>query len=580
MLRSLVVLLVAAVLFPAISIAQPLPDMAKDWRLQTGDDPKWADPDLDDSPWRAIKVGMPWDSQGLSEHDGYAWLRRSFSLPESLKEDENFKRFGALKLILGKIDDVDRTFFNGQVVGETGTFPEGYSGNWTASRVYTIPGRLIRWDAPNVIAVRVYDREGLGGMYEGPYGLRTAAWQDYLTLDLDLGAGDGLFDEGKRLPIASFLSNDTGQNVEGTLKWHIEDDEGNFFGEEEVDLVLNQGERTRATYGGGPTEPGFYRVRCTFETADKEFSRSTSLVMGFRPEEIRRPLTREEDFDAFWQETLNALAAVDPEFVMTPRPDRGTETHEVFEIEMRSLGDVRVRGWYEKPKGQGVYPAHLRVPGYTSTMWPEGRPDPVAVFSFNIRAHGNSQDDVSGTPEDYWVRGLDDKQGYYYQGAYADCVRAVDFLASRPEVDSSRIAVSGGSQGGGLSIATAALDKRIKLCAPDIPFMCNWVNYFKASDWPEITNWVAAKPGHTWEKMLQTMSYFDAMNLAGRITVPVFMGAGLQDPVCPPGTVFAMYNRLEGPKDFRIYPQAGHWVESSHNDERQAWILEKFGIEE
>ena len=80
--------------------------------------------------------------------------------------------------------------------------------------------------------------------------------------------------------------------------------------------------------------------------------------------------------------------------------------------------------------------------------------------------------------------------------------------------------------------------------------------------------------------MLQTMSYFDAMNLAGRITVPVFMSAGLQDPVCPPATVFAMYNRLEGSKDFRIFPQGGLSVDSSHYDEKQAWLLEKFEIEQ
>ena len=202
----------------------------------------------------------------------------------------------------------------------------------------------------------------------------------------------------------------------------------------------------------------------------------------------------------------------------------------------------------------------------------------MAVFSFNIRGHGNSQQDVPGTPANFWVRGLDDEHGYFYQGAYADCVRAVDFLASRDEIDVSRIAVTGGSQGGGLSLAAAALDQRISLCAPDIPFLCNWVRYFKTSSWPEIDNWIEAKPHRSWKKTLRTMSYIDALNFADKIRCPVFLGLGLQDGVCPPATIFAVYNRLDVPKEYRVYPEAEHWVEASHYKESRQWILQHFGM--
>ena len=243
---------------------------------------------------------------------------------------------------------------------------------------------------------------------------------------------------------------------------------------------------------------------------------------------------------------------------------------------MFSLGGVRVRGWYEKPTTGPPSAGLLRVPGYGQDMQPTGSSDPLAVFSFNVRGHGNSQDDVSGMPQDYWLRGLDDKQGYYYQGAYADCVRAIDFLASRPEVDATRIAVTGGSQGGGLSLVTAALDQRISLCAPDIPFMCDWVRYFKISDWPEIDNWIQAQPHRSWAKTLRTMSYFDALNLASRIRCPVFCGLGLQDDTCPPATIFAVYNRLSVAKEYHIYPHAVHWVSERHHIKRRQWILDHF----
>ena len=107
-----------------------------------------------------------------------------------------------------------------------------------------------------------------------------------------------------------------------------------------------------------------------------------------------------------------------------------------------------------------------------------------------------------------------------------DCIRAVDFLASRPEVDSDRIAVWGGSQGGGLSLATAALDKRISFCMADVPWLCDWVQYYKASHWDKIDEWLAAKPGRSWKSMLRTLSFFDTMNMTDKIPVLWILGNG------------------------------------------------------
>ena len=240
---------------------------------------------------------------------------------------------------------------------------------------------------------------------------------------------------------------------------------------------------------------------------------------------------------------------------------------------MRSLGNVTIRGWYQKPKGKGKrFPAILRVPGYGQEMQPDGEDAELGYFSLSIRGHGNSCDDVPRMPENYWLRGLDDKTGYFYQGAYADCVRAVDFLMTRSELDHKRIAVTGASQGGGLSLAAAALDSRIAVCAPDIPFLCDWNQYFKTSHWPEMDEWIADHPKHTWATTLKTLSYFDTMNMAHRIKCPVFASLGVQDDICPPRTVFATFNRLAGPKEFRSYANAGHYFPIEHAKERDVWI--------
>ena len=245
---------------------------------------------------------------------------------------------------------------------------------------------------------------------------------------------------------------------------------------------------------------------------------------------------------------------------------------------MRSFGDIRVRGWYEVPKSKGPHPVILRVPGYGGNMKPIARFKDMIVFSFNPRGHGNSQEDIKGKPSNYWIRGLDDKEGYYYQGAYLDCVRAVDFLCSRKEVDPERIAVAGGSQGGGLSLSTAALDSRISLCAPHIPFLTNWDLYFKTSHWPEMDKWIEAKESRTWQSTLKTMSYFDTMNMAPWIECPVFMGVGLQDAICPPVTCFAVYNRVKGKKEYRVYPHAKHHVDKAHHPLVFNWMRKHFGL--
>lgn len=553
-------------------------EVSEGWKFSTGDDKQWSDPAFDDSGWEPIDVGAPWEEQGHKDYNGYGWYRLSLRLPAKFRDNPDFKEFGTLILSLGKIDDVDQTWWNGALIGQTGHMPENYGTSWSTDRTYKVSAESLSWDADNVLAVRVYDGASDGGMYEGPYSLRVASWQDLVEISFDEGS-NGIFIQQKGLPFSTSISNDTPHQLTGHLRWTIETDEGEQLSTETNVLTLPARGEQKATCKFSPTVPGFYRVKCEFQRETGEEVSTASMILGYQPEEITTELTRADDFDQFWKETRQALASIAPQYQLMPKPELDSATHEVYEVAMHSLGDVRVRGWYERPKADGPVPALLRVPGYSQNMQPSGTSDPIAVFSFNVRGHGNSQQDVSGTPEDFWTRGLDDKQGYYYQGAYADCVRAVDFLASRDEVDRSRIAVTGGSQGGGLSLVTAGLDDRISLCAPYIPFLCNWDRYFKTSDWPEINTWVKSQPHRSWEKMLHTLSYFDALNFTDRIRCPVFLGLGLQDDVCPPVTIFAVYNKLEAPKDFRVYPHAGHWVDAPYYEERRDWIVKHFEIQ-
>ena len=390
-------------------------------------------------------------------------------------------------------------------------------------------------------------------------------------------ASDGIFHEGQEVSFAFELRNLEKDPVEVEVRWQVATDEGETVKRSSPSITrIPGGKDLIVRYSSKISSPGFYKgsLFCSWDN----HKISKTLQVGYAPEKIVPPLTRESDFEEFWRTSLRSLRKIPPEYRVIHQPELSTGELDVYEVRMRSYGNTRVKGWYEVPKTPGPHPVLLRVPGYGSNMRPISRFGDMIVLSFNPRGHGNSQDDVKGQPRNFWVRGLDNKEGYFYQGAYLDCVRAVDFLCSRKEVDLSRIAVKGGSQGGGLSFSTAALDQRVSLCVPHIPFLACWPHYFKTSQWPEMDEWIANGKSRSWEKTLKTMSYFDTMNMADRVKCPVFMGVGLQDAICPPATNFSVYNWLAGPKEVRVYPLHSHSVPSEFHTEAFKWIRKHFGL--
>jgi hypothetical protein len=111
------------VFYPTLTVGQNSIQLDTGWVMQTGDNQTWADPDIDDSKWQAIKVGVPWEKAGYADYDGYAWYRIEFTVPEQWQQQD---KHGLLSLSLGSIDDADVTYFNGEQVGATGSMPPDY----------------------------------------------------------------------------------------------------------------------------------------------------------------------------------------------------------------------------------------------------------------------------------------------------------------------------------------------------------------------------------------------------------------------------------------------------------------------
>ncbi|MDZ7374464.1 MAG: glycoside hydrolase, partial [candidate division KSB1 bacterium] len=152
-------------------------DLAGHWKLEIGDNPAYRDPDFDDSHWETIEVPEEWEDEGFPGYDGLAWYRIRVRIPARLAGRPLYLR-------LGRVDDVDETFFNGHRIGGLGSFPPNYQTAWDQERIYPLPESIIRFGKENVIAVRVFDAGGKGGITQGPIGIYSRV--DLLKLAIDL----------------------------------------------------------------------------------------------------------------------------------------------------------------------------------------------------------------------------------------------------------------------------------------------------------------------------------------------------------------------------------------------------------
>ena len=308
-------------------------------------------------------------------------------------------------------------------------------------------------------------------------------------------------------------------------------------------------------------EPGFYAAVLSLVNEDGSKVEIDRTNLGFNPEQIVSDQDKQPDFDTFWEQTLAELAAVAPDYKFTLLEDHSNDVRKSYRVDMKSFGGEQVSGLLLLPTAEGKYPAVISYMGYGSDVWyadPSSNPDRIE-FMLCIRNQAFNR--VPGEKDDWCTRGLGDEYAYYYRGAFADAVRAIDFVCSLPQTDTERVVAYGESQGGALTLVAASLDHRLKAIAPSAPFLNDYKDYFVLADWPG--NWyiqAAKERGISDEDLYRCLSYFDVKNFTDRIQCPVLMAIGLQDTVCPPHTNFAGYNQIKTEKSWICYPAAGHNV--------------------
>lgn len=283
---------------------------------------------------------------------------------------------------------------------------------------------------------------------------------------------------------------------------------------------------------------------------------------------------RPADFDQYWDRALAELDGVDPQVELVPYPLRSTAA-ECFHLYFTGVGGARIHAKYLRPRHSAEpHPAVLMFHGYSGSSgdWLDKLAyvsQGYSVAAMDCRGQGGLSEDAGGvkgtTLRGHIIRGLDDHPDrLLYRQIYLDTVQLARVLMAMPEVDAARVGATGASQGGGLTLACAALEPRIRRAAPIFPFLCDyqrvWEMDLARGPYEELRLFFRHHdPLHEREEEIFTrLGYIDNQHLASRIRAEVLMPVGLMDEVCPPSTQFAAYNKIGSPKQLLIYPDFAH----------------------
>ena len=307
-------------------------------------------------------------------------------------------------------------------------------------------------------------------------------------------------------------------------------------------------------------------------------------------EAIEAPLTKRPDFDQFWS-TMRDEAKRVPLNVKG-----GPVTYPIRSIEARDLtfaglDGTPVRTWLVLPPEAKT----RKVPAvvfYHGASGSRGTPVNylhwtsmgVAVIAMDFRMQGGltgSNTGFTGGGRLYWLSmGVADRDTSYLTHVWSDALRAIRLARETPEIDGSRIAVDGGSQGGGMAIAMAAVEQSVALCMADVPSSC-WFEkrvMDRSGGMSNIADFIREHP-ELLDAVMTTLSYFDNINHAANIRCPVLVSYGTKDPVCPPECVYAAYNRITAEKQIVGYPFAEHeGGRALHQERKMEFLREKFRL--
>ena len=287
--------------------------------------------------------------------------------------------------------------------------------------------------------------------------------------------------------------------------------------------------------------------------------------------------TKEADFNSFWDARIRE-SQNHPLNVQVVQRDYYVKNVELFDVYFDGFRNSKIHAVYVKPKEiLKSVPGVVMFHGYN---WNSITPQHAFKYTLQgipvLMVEVRGQDVLSpdhnhycnGGASGWMTNGILDPDNYYYSYVFMDCYRAVEVMLSFEE---------GGSQGGALTLAAAALHPKVRVALSDIPFLCHFkrsVELCQGSPYEEISHYfkIHDQLHQTEETVYKTLSYVDCMNLADRITAYTLISVGLEDRICPPSTGFATFNYINAPKEIKVYPEYGHGGFSTHEEEKLKFV--------
>ena len=291
---------------------------------------------------------------------------------------------------------------------------------------------------------------------------------------------------------------------------------------------------------------------------------------------------RPDDFDAFWDRSLEEMRSLDPQLELVPSSFQ-TPFAECSDLYFTGVGGARVHAKFLRPRETPQpHPAMLVFHGYSGNAGDWTNHLGYAAMGYSVAAldcrgqGGRSEDSgsvVGNTLRGHIIRGLDGPpENMLFRQIFLDTAQLAKIVMDMDDVDATRVGATGGSQGGALTLACTALEPRIARSAPVFPFLSDYqrvweMDQAKDAYWELQQYFRQFDPLHQREDEIFTqLGYIDIQHLTRRINAEVLMGVGLMDTVCPPSTQFAAYNKIPSPKSLSIYPDYGHENLPGHSD--------------
>ncbi|ROS23341.1 cephalosporin-C deacetylase [Rathayibacter sp. PhB127] len=305
-----------------------------------------------------------------------------------------------------------------------------------------------------------------------------------------------------------------------------------------------------------------------------QFDLPLELLEQYQPD-----LPEPEGFADFWRETIAEARGLATEPVFEP-VDAGFPLLETFDVTFSGFGGHPIRGWLILPRGvEGPLPALVTYIGYGGGRglvdeWTGMSAAGYAHLVMDTRGQGSGHrggdtpDPVGSGPHvsGFMTQGIESPADHFYRRVFTDAVRALDVLRAHPAVDPARVAISGGSQGGGICLAVAGVlgllgeSESARAAIIDVPFLSHIghaVRIVETMPYGEVVRYLRTHRGSE-SFVFDTLSYFDGTSFAPHAEVPAMFSVALLDEICPPSTVYASYNRYAGPREIRVYPFNGH----------------------